>query len=223
MAAWAQPSSMVRMSVRVFRFVAARGGFQWRLCSSLGGGCTDVLGQTAQTYVVTAADVGNTLDVLVTASNTAGSSSSVSATSAKISAAPSTTTTTTATAVTVTAGAPMEYSFTLSALGQTVYSDKTKQLTVPAGSVTFTVTNALGIGNHDFFVCSTPLTGSAIKTATINLPQTCTGTGTTSLAPGDGATLTVELSKGTYEYLSNVGCPTFCDSGDGMIGKLQVT
>jgi hypothetical protein len=80
------------------------------------------------------------------------------------------------------------------------------------------------IGNHNFFVCSTPLTGSAIKTATINLQQTCTGTGTASLAPSDNATLTDEFTTpGTYEYISNVGCPTFCDSADGMIGKPTVT
>ena len=133
-------------------------------------------------------------------------------------------TTPTETVVAVKAGAPKTYGFTLSALGHTVYSYTTKQLSVPPGIVTFNVTNALGIGNHDFFVCSTPLTASAAKTAAIELPQTCTGTGTASLAPGDSATLTVDLTTaGTYEYLSNVGCPTFCDSGSGMIGKLQVT
>lgn len=142
---------------------------------------------------------------------------------------PTTTTTTTtaaapATVVTVTTGAPKTYGFTLSALGQTVYSYQTKQLSVPAGVVTFKVTNALGIDNHNLYICSTPLSASAAKTAAIELPQTCTGTGTASLAPGDSATLTADFTTaGTYEYLSNVGCPTFCDSGDGMIGKLQVT
>ena len=66
--------------------------YQWRLCDSLGGGCTDITGQTAQTYVLTAADVGNTLRVWVTAKNEAGSSLSVSAPTAKVSAAASTTT-----------------------------------------------------------------------------------------------------------------------------------
>ncbi len=137
--------------------------------------------------------------------------------------APPTTTTKAGTIVTVTAGGPMTYSFTLSALGQSIFSYQAKQLSIPAGVVTFKVTNPLGIGSHDFFLCSTPLTAAAIKSATINLPQTCTGTGTPSLKPGDSATLTVDLGEGTYEYLSTVGCPAFCDSGDGMIGKLKVT
>ena len=202
--------------------------YQWQLCNTHGS-CADITAETAATYVVRPIDVGFELRVRVTASNASGASSSMSVPTAKVTSlasTPTTTTTptTTGTVVTVTAGAPMTYGFTLSALGQTVYSYQPKQLAVPNGAVTFNLTNTLGIGNHNFFVCSTPLTGAAIKTPTISLPQTCTGTGTASLAPGDSATLTVDLTTaGTYEYLSTVGCPTFCDSGYGMIGKLQVT
>ena len=95
---------------------------------------------------MTGPDVGNTLDVLVTASNTAGSGSSVSAVTAKVSAAPATTTTTAATAVhrhrTTEDAAP--FTFTLSTATQpNIVSDTPGkgELNVPPGTVTFTVSN----------------------------------------------------------------------------------
>jgi hypothetical protein len=53
--------------------------FQWRRCGASGGNCTDLPGATAQTYVATTADVGSTLRVAVTATNSAGSSTAASA------------------------------------------------------------------------------------------------------------------------------------------------
>jgi hypothetical protein len=53
-------------------------GFQWRRCDSSGGGCVDIVGETAQTHIVAAADVGSTLRVAVTASNSAGSATATS-------------------------------------------------------------------------------------------------------------------------------------------------
>ncbi len=67
------------------------------------------------------------------------------------------------TVVTVIANAPETYSFTLSAPGQApVYSYQPPELVVPAGEVTFKVTNAEGIDTHNFGVCATPLTGAAV-------------------------------------------------------------
>jgi hypothetical protein len=52
--------------------------YQWRRCDSGGAGCVDIAGATATTYVLTAGDVGATIRVAVTASNSAGSSTATS-------------------------------------------------------------------------------------------------------------------------------------------------
>ncbi|MFL5838888.1 MAG: fibronectin type III domain-containing protein, partial [Thermoleophilaceae bacterium] len=54
--------------------------YQWRHCNSDGGGCTNVAGATSPSYVLSTYDSGATLDVLVTATNTAGSTFARSAT-----------------------------------------------------------------------------------------------------------------------------------------------
>jgi hypothetical protein len=50
---------------------------RWRRCDPQGGNCSNT-GVTAQTYAVTSVDVGHTLRVLVTASNSAGSAAAIS-------------------------------------------------------------------------------------------------------------------------------------------------
>ena len=62
--------------------------YQWRRCSSGGGNCTNISGQTASTYVLGASDVGATIRVIVTATNGAGSASATSLPSAVIVAIP---------------------------------------------------------------------------------------------------------------------------------------
>jgi fibronectin type 3 domain-containing protein len=52
--------------------------YQWRRCDVSGGSCADIDGATNATYVLVAEDVGATVRVAVTASNSAGSSSAVS-------------------------------------------------------------------------------------------------------------------------------------------------
>ena len=59
---------------------------QWQRCS--GGTCTDILGATGFTYSVKSADVGFTLQVVVTASNTLGQASATSAQTVVIQASP---------------------------------------------------------------------------------------------------------------------------------------
>jgi hypothetical protein len=56
--------------------------YQWRRCDASGSGCASVAGANNSTYVLTSADVGGTIRVVVTASNSSGSKS---ATSGKIS------------------------------------------------------------------------------------------------------------------------------------------
>jgi thermitase len=71
-------------------------GYQWLRCA---GSCSAIGGATAQTYTVVGADVGGTLEVTVTASNSGGSASATSAPTATVQAA-----STTATFGTVTVG-----------------------------------------------------------------------------------------------------------------------
>jgi streptogramin lyase len=63
-------------------------GYQWQLCDVSGGGCVDLAGEVAVTYVLGAGDVGHTLRAVVTASGTGGSTAAVSGASAVVQAAP---------------------------------------------------------------------------------------------------------------------------------------
>jgi hypothetical protein len=54
--------------------------YQWQRCNSSGQACTNIAGADSQTYEVKAADVGNRLRVLVTATNSDGSNSAPSST-----------------------------------------------------------------------------------------------------------------------------------------------
>jgi hypothetical protein len=47
--------------------------YQWRRCDSNGANCADIAGATSQAYTLTAADVGSTVQVEVTGSNSVGS------------------------------------------------------------------------------------------------------------------------------------------------------
>jgi N-acetylneuraminic acid mutarotase len=58
--------------------------YQWRRCNTAGAACVDILGATAKIYTATASDVGSTLRAVVTASNSAGSSSATSAPTAVV-------------------------------------------------------------------------------------------------------------------------------------------
>lgn len=60
---------------------------QWRRCDSTGASCTDISGQTASTYILNAADVGRTVRVVVTATNSAGNASATSAQTATVTTA----------------------------------------------------------------------------------------------------------------------------------------
>ncbi len=64
--------------------------YQWRRCA--GAACTAVAGALASTYVAAVADVGDTLVVRVTASNTAGNAGADSTQTATVAAAPPTNT-----------------------------------------------------------------------------------------------------------------------------------
>jgi hypothetical protein len=58
--------------------------YQWQRCDSNGANCSPIAGATTTVYTLTAADVGYTLEMKVTASNTAGSAAASSAPTAVV-------------------------------------------------------------------------------------------------------------------------------------------
>jgi putative glycosyl hydrolase-like family 15 (GHL15) protein len=62
--------------------------YQWRRCDSAGSSCSSISGATTAQFALGTSDVGATLRVVVTASNTAGSAAVTSAASAVVSPAP---------------------------------------------------------------------------------------------------------------------------------------
>jgi hypothetical protein len=62
--------------------------YQWQLCNSTGAACANLAGATSGSYTPVSSQVGSTLKVIVTATNSAGSAAATSAASAVISAGP---------------------------------------------------------------------------------------------------------------------------------------
>jgi Hypothetical glycosyl hydrolase family 15 len=62
--------------------------YQWKRCDSAGGTCSSISGATSSQYGVGSADVGKTLRVVVTASNSGGSASTTSLQTGVVVAAP---------------------------------------------------------------------------------------------------------------------------------------
>jgi hypothetical protein len=58
--------------------------YQWKRCNSTGAACVDIAGAAAKTYTAVLADVGKTLRVVVTATNTAGSVAATSSQTAVV-------------------------------------------------------------------------------------------------------------------------------------------
>ena len=58
--------------------------YQWRRCDGLGANCADISGASANTYALVTDDAGLTIRVVVTATNSSGSSSATSAPTAVI-------------------------------------------------------------------------------------------------------------------------------------------
>ncbi len=60
--------------------------YQWRRCNAAGASCVDIASATASTYTLTATDVGSTIRVVVTGTNTAGNASATAPQTAVIAA-----------------------------------------------------------------------------------------------------------------------------------------
>jgi len=116
-------------------------------------------------------------------------------------AAPARSTTPRGSTIGVTLGDPLELSIKLS-----------KTSMVPAGTITFEVTNR-GLIPHDFKLCTKPVAKAAAAT------NSCAGKKTARLKPGQAATLTITLSKaGKYEFL----CTETGQAAAGMKGLLGI-
>ena len=103
--------------------------------------------------------------------------------------------------ITVTAGKPSELAFKLS-----------KTSLVPAGTVTFKVTN-LGVAFHNFKLCAKPVASAT------DVADACAGKATPVLKHGQSATFTITISKkGKYEFL----CTVTGHAAAGMRGLLGV-
>jgi hypothetical protein len=63
--------------------------YQWRRCDASGANCSDIAGQTKQTYVLATADNNNTIRAVVTATNADGATPATTAQTAVIRAASS--------------------------------------------------------------------------------------------------------------------------------------
>jgi hypothetical protein len=62
--------------------------YQWQDCDSGGNNCTPIQGATGSSYTIQSSDVGSTLEVVVTGSNSAGSSQATSAPTSMVLQAP---------------------------------------------------------------------------------------------------------------------------------------
>jgi hypothetical protein len=178
---------------------------QWKRCNSSGASCTTISGATGTTYILVAADVGSTVKVTWTATNSLGSATADTATTAVVTAAPPTNTTPpaitgtakdgqtlTSTTGTWTGSATITYTRTWKRCDNavancTTISGATGTTYVPTGSdvgstikVTVTATNSSGSATADS-TATVLITGTA--PANTALP---TITGTTK----DGQTLT---------------------------------
>ena len=58
--------------------------YQWRRCNGSGSACVDIVGATASTYTVVAADSRSTLRALVVATNASGPGGAISAPTAVV-------------------------------------------------------------------------------------------------------------------------------------------
>jgi hypothetical protein len=122
--------------------------YQWQRCGSGGVSCAPISGATGATYLLGSADVGSTMRVSVTASNSAGSATASSAATAVVTA--------TSTATSTTSAPLVDLSATdMTCLWKTTISDYGQ---CPAG-----FWDDLGFTNNDVQLVSDPTYGQVYR------------------------------------------------------------
>jgi hypothetical protein len=89
-AALGVPAVGVRLlaTIGTWNGVVSQYAFAWQRCDATGLGCAPIAGGTTGSYLLTAADVGSTIRIAVTATGPAGSLTAVSAATAPVAAQP---------------------------------------------------------------------------------------------------------------------------------------
>jgi fibronectin type 3 domain-containing protein len=160
--------------------------YQWVRCSSTGTDCTAIASATAQSYLETAADVGLTLRLVVTASNKNGSAVSTSNPTLVVMSATSPPPPTTTTSTSTTTTTP------------TITTTPTTSTTSTSTSTTTTTTTTPSLGPA-FYVSPT---GSDLSPGTLTAPWRTIGKAMASLQAGQ----TAYLRAGTYEENTSGSC-----------------
>jgi hypothetical protein len=127
--------------------------FQWLICGNDGNACHDISGATAQTYQPTKNDVGNTVRVKVTATDSTGSTDTTSVPSALVSA------TSTAGCPKLAAGA-QSVSVNDVAAPSRLQIDKFKLLA--SGTVITRSMTSFGVQFHVSDTCGQPVSGALV-------------------------------------------------------------
>jgi hypothetical protein len=152
--------------------------YQWSRC--LGSSCTAIAGATAATYTVQTADIGYSLQVALTATNSAGIASATSAQSAAV-PTPTFTISATPTSATITHGSTQWFTVTVHPLYGFTGSVSFTQTGAPTGAtVSFIPTSSktgttLSIGTTSSSVGTWPITirgASGSQTASVGVSLT---------------------------------------------------
>lgn len=153
--------------------------YQWERCSSTGTGCVVISGATSSTYTLATVDAGSTLEVSVTAKNSAGTGSpSASGATAVISAATTKTTATTVSSATVKSDLkdvlkPKGKTASL----QTVLAKHGYAFSFSApASGKLTVTWVATVKHHTVTIAKATLTISGARTVKVSVRLTSAGT-----------------------------------------------
>jgi acid phosphatase type 7 len=179
--------------------------YQWRRCDATGGGCTDVVPAADATYTLTAADVGWTMRVAVTASNGAGSKTVSSASTAVVTASPPPPDTTPPSSPTNVIATPLssnriDVAWTASTdnvgvLEYTVYREGAFLATVSANTTHFA---DAGVAPATGYTYTVDARDAALNRSQVSLPATATTPGAPDTTPPTApATLNVQAVTST--------------------------